>query len=268
MSIICISLGVYYHGTEIAEKVAQNLGYSCVSRDVLLQASKEFNVREIHLTRALEAPPSIFEMFQGGREKYLAFIEATLLEHAQKDNMVYYGLAAHFILRQIKHALHVRITASMENRAQLRMEHEKISHEEALRLLKKVDQSRKRWGLDLYGIDLWDSSNYDLVIDIGKITVKTAVETICHAAVSEQFKTTPESQAALDELALAAKMKAKLIPILHEVTVTVRTGIIFVEGKTDPTVEPRAVDEIKAVLGTIPGFGDMKLNLNLSAMSA
>jgi hypothetical protein len=48
----------------------------------------------------------------------------------------------------------------------------------------------------------------------------------------------------LDELALAATMKAKLIPILHEVTVTVRTGIVFVNGKTGPTVEPRAIDEI------------------------
>ncbi len=88
MSIVCISLGAYYHGTEIAKKVAENLGYSCVSRDVLLQASKDFNIPEIRLTRALEAAPSIFEMFQGGREKYLAFIEATLLEHARKDNMV------------------------------------------------------------------------------------------------------------------------------------------------------------------------------------
>jgi cytidylate kinase len=266
MSIICISLGAYYHGKEIAEKVAEKLGYSCASRDVLLQASKEFNVPEIQLTRAIETAPSIFEKFVGGREKYLAFIEATLLERAQKDNMVYYGFAAQHVFKHIRHALHVRITASIENRAQLRMEQEKISHEEVLRLLKKIDQSRKRWGLDLYGIDLWDSSNYDLVIDIGKITVNNAVDTICHAAGSEQFKTTLESQAVLDELALAATMRAKLIPILHEVTVTVRTGIVFVNGKTDPIVGTRTIDEIHEILNTIPGVGNLKIDLNLNAI--
>ena len=104
------------------------------------------------------------------------------------------------------------------------------------------------------------------VIDIGKITVNNAVETICHAAGSEQFKTTLESQAALDELALAAKMKAKLIPMLHEVKVTVRTGIVFVNGKTDPIVQARTIDEIKEILNTIPGVGNLKIDLNLNAI--
>jgi cytidylate kinase len=210
MAIITISRGSYSHGKEIAEKIANKLGYCCISRDLLLETSEQFNIPEIRLTKAIEEVPSILERFTGEREKYLAFIEAALLEHAQKDNMVYHGLAAHFILKPIRHALHVRITANMEDRAELVMEREEVSHEEALRLLTKIDHARKQWGLVLYGIDLWDSSNYDLVINGDKITVDNAVDTICRTAGWDQFKTTPESQTALDELALAATMKAKL----------------------------------------------------------
>jgi cytidylate kinase len=267
MAIITISRGSYSYGKEIAEKVAHELGYSCMSRDLILKTSEQFNIPEIRLAGALEDAPSILERFTGGREKYLAFIEATLLEHSQKDNMVYHGLAGHFILRQVKHALHVRVTANLEDRARLVMEREKVSHEEALRLLKKIDHARKEWGLVLYGIDLWDSSNYDLVINVDKITVDNAVDTICHAARWEQFKTTSESQTALEELALAATMKAKLLPVLAEAAVTVRKGTVFVKGKINLDVEARAIEEIREITDTIPGVADLKIDLDLSAPS-
>ena len=267
MAIITISRGSYTHGQEIAEKVALGLGYSCISRDLILETSDQFDIPEIRLTRALENVPSILERFTGGREKYFAFMEATLLEHAQKDNMVYHGLAGHFILKQIEHALHVRITANMEDRAQLVMEREEVSHEEALRILKNIDHARKQWGLALYGIDLWDSSNYDLVINVDKITVDNAVDTICHTAGWDQFKTTPESQAALDELALAATMKAKLLPVLPEVAVAVRKGTVSVKGKINPDIEARTIDDIREVASTIPGVADLKIELDLSAPS-
>jgi cytidylate kinase len=267
MAIITISRGSYSHGREIAEKVAYQLGYSCISRDLLLETSEQFNIPEIQLIRALDDVPSVFERLIGGREDYLAFIEATLLEHAQKDNLVYHGLAGHFMLRRIKHALHVRVTAKTQDRATLVMKREKVSYEQALKLLKKIDDARKQWGLVLYGIDLWDSSNYDLVINVDKIRVGNAVDTICRAAGWEQFKTTLESQRDLDELALAATMKAKLLPVLLEVAVTVSEGTVFVTGKTNLDVEARAMEEIREIADTIPGVTNLKIDLNLTAPS-
>ncbi len=267
MAIITISRGSYSHGKEIAEKIAYKLGYPCITRYLLLETSTLFNIPEMRLTKALEDVPSILERFTGERDKYLAFIEATLLKHAQKDNMVYHGLAAHFVLKPIRHALHVRITADMEDRARLVMEREKVSHEEALRLLTKIDHARKQWGLVLYGIDLWDSSNYDLVINVDRITVDNAVDTICQAAGWDQFKTTPESQAALDSLALAATMKAKLLPILSEAAVMASKGSVLVKGKTNLYVEDRAIEEIREIANTIPGVAKLKIELDVSGTS-
>jgi hypothetical protein len=47
MAIITISRGSYYRGREVAEKLAAKLGYDCISREILLAASKEFNIPEI-----------------------------------------------------------------------------------------------------------------------------------------------------------------------------------------------------------------------------
>ena len=61
MSIITISRGSYSKGREIAEKVARKLNYECLSRDIVLEASEEFNVPEIKLVRAIHDAPSMLE---------------------------------------------------------------------------------------------------------------------------------------------------------------------------------------------------------------
>ena len=75
MSVITISRGSYSRGVEIAEMVSEKLGYRCLARDVLIEASKEFNIPEVKLTRALEDPPSFFERFT--REKRMTIQKQT-----------------------------------------------------------------------------------------------------------------------------------------------------------------------------------------------
>ncbi|MFC1906918.1 AAA family ATPase, partial [Chloroflexota bacterium] len=116
MSIITISRGSYSRGKEIAEKVAEKLGYECIGRDSLIEASKQFNIPEIKLIRAIHGAPSILERFGYGKEKYIAYIQAALLRHVKKDNIVYHGLAGHFLLEGISHVLKVRISSDIEDR--------------------------------------------------------------------------------------------------------------------------------------------------------
>ena len=122
-------------GKEIAEGVAERLGYDCISRDLLLETSRHFNIPEIKLVRALHDAPSVLERFTYGKEKYLAFLQCTFLEHAQKDNLVHHGLAGHFMLKGVDHVLKVRILADIEDRVRLEMDRENISKEEALKAL-------------------------------------------------------------------------------------------------------------------------------------
>ena len=58
MAIITISRGSYYRGREVAEKLAVKLGYECISREILLEASQEFNIPEIKLVRAIQLSPT------------------------------------------------------------------------------------------------------------------------------------------------------------------------------------------------------------------
>ncbi len=139
MSIITISRGSYSRGKEVAEKLAHSLGYQCLSRDILLEASELYNIPEIKLVRAIHDAPSILERFTYSKESYVAYIRAALLRHVQKDNVVYHGLAGHFLLQGIPHVFKVRIIADLEDRVKEEMKRENISAEEARRILQKDD---------------------------------------------------------------------------------------------------------------------------------
>ncbi len=231
MAIITISRGSYSRGREVAELVAQKLGYDCISRDIILEASEQFNIPEVRLIRAIHDAPSVLERFTYGKEKYIAYFQAALLRFAREDNIVYHGLAGHFFLPRISHVLKVRIIADLEDRIRLEMDHEGISYGEALRQLKKDDEQRRKWSYTLYGIDTTDSALYDLVIHIQKISVPDAADIIVHTVNRAAFQTTEESLKSIRDLALAAQVRAALVELNPAVEVSADDGYVHIMTK-------------------------------------
>jgi cytidylate kinase len=207
MSIITISRGSYNRGKEVAEKLAEKLGYACISREILLEASEEFNVPEIKLIRAIRDAPSILQRFTHQKEKFIAYIRAALLKHVQKDNVVYHGLFGHFFLQDIPHVLKVRIVGDLEDRVEEEVKRAGISAEKAREILLRDDEERRKWAMHLYGIETADATLYDLVIHLKTITVVDAVELISQARQLPGFQTTPESQEAIDSLVEASRLE-------------------------------------------------------------
>ena len=74
MAIVTLSRGSYTRGREVAEKLAEKMNYELISREVLLEASDQFNIPEIKLERALHDPPSTLQRFFYGKQRYLAYI--------------------------------------------------------------------------------------------------------------------------------------------------------------------------------------------------
>ncbi len=229
MSVVTISRGSYSHGKEVAEKLAAKLGYTCISREVLLEASKHFNIPEIKLRQAIGNAPSILERFTFGRERYIAYIREALLHYFVKDNVVYHGLAGHFFVPGVSHALKVRILADLEDRLAEEMKREHISSlAEARAALLRGDEERARWSKQLYGIDTRDPSLYDLVIHMKVLTADDAVDIIQCALAQPYFQTTPESQKAMENLLLAAQVQASLVDDIPSAKVEVEDGELVV----------------------------------------
>ncbi len=205
MGIITISRGSYSRGKEIAQKLSQKLGYECISREILLKASKDFDIPEVKLLHSIQDVPSIFDHLKDGKRKYTAFIREAFLEYIQKDNIVYHGFAGHFFAREIPNILKVRIIANIDYRIKVVMERENISEEKARKLIYSLDVERRKWSMYLYGIDTNSTELYDLVLQIDSLSVDDAVDFLYEIAKRPCFKTTPESQKKLKEMLASAK---------------------------------------------------------------
>lgn len=263
MAIITISRGAHSKGKEIAQKVAEKLGYECVSRDILLEASEHFHIPEVKLVRALHNAPSIWDRFTLGKERFIAFIEEAFLEHVRKDNIVYHGLAGHFFLKGVSHNLKVRIIADKKDRIRLEMERENISEDEAWHTIEKDDYERHRWSMSLYGTDTTEPSLYDLIIHLHKITVDEAVDIICQTAQLPKFRTTTESQNVLDDLVLAAKVRVAIINKWPNVKVKAMNGEIFVNAEATPEQSNWAQKKIVELVKTVPGVKEVRVSVSL-----
>jgi cytidylate kinase len=208
MSIITISRCSYTHGKDIAEAVAKTLGYACISREELLDASQEFNLPGIELVREL---PIILDQIIFHKYRYISYIRSALLRHLTNGNVVYHSFCGHLLLKDIDHVLKVQITADLEDRVKLVMDRDDLSRDEALLFIKTMDDARKKWCQKLYKIDTSKICQYDISLNISKIPKENAVDTICKIAMLERFKTTSKNRRAMNELLIASDTGAKTL---------------------------------------------------------
>ena len=259
MTVVMISRGSFSKGEEIANKVAQELNYECLSREVLLNASKEFNIPEIKLIRAYEDVPSILDRFSHGRKKYVDYIRTSLLEHLQNDNIVYHGFAGHVFVEKISHVLKVRVIEDKEQRINVVMKRENLSAAEASKFLRKIDEQRRKWSQKLYGIDPWDQNLYDLIIQVSRVSARNAVDTICQIATQGQFQTSTGSRRDMEDLVLTTKIKTTLRNVIPFVNVSVDHGIVNVEVEPSSMKNSNLVNHIREIKKTIPGIKEINL---------
>ena len=116
--------------------------------------------------------------------------------------------------------------------------------------MKRVDRARSRWSLYLYGIQTQDPTLYDIVIRTKKFSTDEAVDILSYIAGLETFQTTAESQQAVDDLALAARVKVNLIERYPRIQVAAGSGTVYV---TLDDATAHSADEIHKTVEQIPG---------------
>lgn len=261
MPIVTISRGSFYHGSSIAEKLAVKLGYSVQSRDHIVEELDEFHLPEIRLVRGLNDAFSVLDRFPHGKKRFKAAIRSKILERFVEGNVVYHGLFGHHFVKDISHVLKVRIIADTESRVFGEMKRENISEEQALFVLKKDDEERRKWGMFLYGIDIMAAENYNLVIRIGHLSEDEAIDLIVNAVRSPAFQETQESVAALADSSLEAQVSRKLFDFPNA-TVVVKNCEAKIALKVPSSQEVIINDRIGEMLSDVDGLKKYDLHLD------
>jgi cytidylate kinase len=255
MAIITISQGTFSGARMLAAAVSRRLGYRCIDRDELVgKAAAQWGLSQGDLRTAFEEPPTFFGQSQRTKYVYLALIQATLTEEVRRGNTIYDGLAGHMLLGKGQHVLRTRIIAPMEFRVPMVEYRRQCSRKEAIAYIERMDEDRRKWARFLYGVDWTDASLYDLVLNLEQMTLVEACNVICLLAESGCYQTTMETQADLNNLALASWVKAKLAvnPDTCELQfeIAADAGSISIKGEIDEGGQAR---KIRSCVEKIPG---------------
>ena len=264
MAIITISRGTFSGGKSLAECIAEKLGYRCLSRVESLGAARRYGVSEEKLSRAISEAPGILEHLSSERRRFLVFIRAALVSEVKDDRVVYHGLAGHFLLSGVPNVLRVRVIASMEFRIKAAMERGHLTREDAIQVIRTMDDKRAKWTKFLYHVDWNDPSPYDLVINLDQINLSSACEIVCHTVSLDEFLTTPGWQKTMDDLTLSTEVRAIIAAngSIADAGVEIEAdGGVVTIGGTVGSLED--ADKIRETVRTIPGVKEINSKMQV-----
>ena len=213
MAIITIYQGASGSGEELAEAVAESLGCGCVSREVLVEASLRYGIPEAKLNRIVERGATWWQRFVENLEPYRIALQAAFCEIAAtagQNGLVYHGHLGHELLPGFNHVLKILLTAPLELRVEQVRARNALSESAARRYIEEVDKARSRRLLAMFGVDWRDSSRFDLVVNIGRMSVAAAKHVICEMVRLPDYQMTPVSKQAFEDFALGSRVRAVL----------------------------------------------------------
>ena len=266
MPIITISRGTFSGGKDLAECLSKQLGYPCVSREVIVAAAEQYGASEAALSGALDQAPSLLDRIKRDRDRYLAYIRAALCKQALQGSFIYHGHGGHHLLAGIRHVIRLRVVADMGSRVEKAIKELNMTRRDAEDYVQKQDEQRRKWTRFLYGVAWEDPENYDVVINLEHQGISGACAIAIRMAELEQFQETPESRKALANLALQSAVLAALARDGRtrdaDFRVRANDGVVTVEGmgrlpKMDEAVGEvvSGVEGVTRVVNQVANFG-------------
>jgi osmotically-inducible protein OsmY len=108
-------------------------------------------------------------------------------------------------------------------------------------------------------VDWDDPSLYDVVLNLGRMSIATACDTVVHLTERDEFKPTVDSMRAMQNLTLSSQAAAVLARDPRTrgavVQVVANDGVVTVTGTTQ---SPSVLDAIPGVVRQVAGVTDVR----------
>jgi cytidylate kinase len=184
MAVITVSRQLGSLGSDIANAVAQQLGYRVAGKGLINQAARQARTPEMALEMLDELGLLGLKPSLSAEKAYLDAIRELIEELARDDNVLIVGRGGQAILQGWPNTLHIRIIAPLDVRVERLVARHRISAESALAQIRASDRRRKRFVEHAYHVDWGDPALYDLVINTAALDVASSASLICHTVTS------------------------------------------------------------------------------------
>jgi cytidylate kinase len=186
-AVVCLSHATGAGGEAIGRDVAEALGFRYLDEEILLAAADKENL-EPEALEAIERRRTGIGRLQvdvvtGGAldELLRALIRDSIVEAADKGDVVIAAHAAAMALSGDPRVLRVLVTASPETRAERLAESARTDTADATRAIDQSDKGRAAYFRNFYGVTRELPTHYDLVVNTDRISAQQAVSLVCDA---------------------------------------------------------------------------------------
>jgi len=259
MALIAITREMGSLGKDVARNLGEALGLPVIYHEVIDQLADRMRVRKSHVIRLLDGSAGLLERLTADKTSLSIFTADEIFRiAAQGRGAVIRGWGATHLLREVPHAVCVRVCAPFEVRKQRMMERmgsddgELVAEE-----IRNNDEAHAAIMRRHFDLRWTDSEHYDLVLNTKRVRVDECVEEVMSLVRSPQFAETGVTHQKLEDLALAARVRAALrrAPETREASVKVSAE----EGKVALS-GAGSTDEMLAfveVASAVPGVRDV-----------
>lgn len=112
----------------------------------------------------------------------------TVLQLARMGKVIIVGRGSVLITSKLSNAFHLRIVAPLENRIEHTIKKRSINRIEAVKMLEKESEARKKYVRSHFHRDIDDPSLYNLIVNTGKFTYDESAEIIASAVIMKFSK--------------------------------------------------------------------------------
>jgi cytidylate kinase len=262
MAIVTISQQVGSGGAEIGLALAERLGYCFVDHERFLERTQRYGLDANRLWHLEEEPPSLFERFDHETRRYIAVIQTVLFEIAAEDRAVVVGRGGQWLLRDVPHAVRLRVIAPsafrVEELTSALSSHggERMSTHLAGQLVHRDDTQKLKRMRYLFNVDLNDAALYHLVVNTAGLTRPAVVDLTLSLVGQPSFATTDHGRCMVADRLLASRVEVALATHpgtrRYQVEVKATGGLVTLVGCA------AALDGAEEATRGVPGLLEIK----------
>ena len=212
MAIIAMNREMGSLGKDVAHMVGEALGLKVTHHEIVDSLADKMRLRKSHVISYLHGKQSFFERITTDEASMHIHTTDEIFSLAEvTPGIVLRGWGATALLRQVPHAICVRVCAPRELRATRMME--RLDTDDRDRVLAEIANNDEAHGAIMrrhFNADASDANHYDLVFNTERIVIQQCVDEILRLAKSAQFAETEDSIRLLHNLTLGSRVRAAL----------------------------------------------------------
>jgi cytidylate kinase len=210
MNVITVTREYGAGGYEVANRLAQLLGWQLLDRELLHQAAEVEHLPDADLERLDEKAISLADRFRlhPPHQQYIHGLTEAARQAAARGNVVLVGRGTGQLLTNLPNVLHLRLMAPKEWRARRMAQREGWSLEEATARCTEQDRTRQRFTRYFFGDGPFQPASYHLVVNTGRVSLEDVAAGVAALVRGDRPSPPPESPASRRVLTLSREMGA------------------------------------------------------------